>query len=43
MAVMGMMAGEVVRVVEKESWSQGGEKGGKKGGEREGGKGGGKR
>lgn len=25
MAVMGMMAGEVVRVVEKESWSQGGE------------------
>ena len=34
MAVTGMMTGEVVRVVEQESWSQGG----KKGGEREGGK-----
>ena len=37
------MKTEWKRVVEKESWSQGGEKGGKKGGEREGGKGGGKR
>ena len=42
MAVMGMMAGEVVRVVEKESWSQGGEKGGEREGGK-GGKGGGKR
>ena len=28
MGVTGMMTGEVVRVVEKESWSQGGERGG---------------